>query len=82
MSRAYRATPTVPTGNSIVILPDIRGIHPYYEALACRFAELGFHSVAIDFYSRTAGPSARDDDFDEQPHFAQLTVDFTTRHAR
>ncbi|MDQ3448604.1 MAG: dienelactone hydrolase family protein, partial [Chloroflexota bacterium] len=33
----------------ILILPDIRGLHPYYEELALRFAEAGLDAVAIDY---------------------------------
>src|SRR5215203_2992300 len=52
----------------VVILPDIRGLHPYYEALAEAFADAGVHAVAIDFYGRTAGAEHRRDDFEWQPH--------------
>ena len=38
---AFRARATEPTGAAIVILPDVRGLHPYYEELALRFAERG-----------------------------------------
>ena len=30
-----------PIGAGIVVLPDVRGLHPYYEELALRFAEAG-----------------------------------------
>ena len=33
----------------IVILPDVRGLHPYYEELALRFAENGVDVWGIDF---------------------------------
>lgn len=57
----------------IVILPDIRGLHRYYEALADTVAGAGVHAVAIDHYSRTAGTAYRDDDFDHVPHRQQVT---------
>ena len=38
---AFRARAAEPTGAGIVILPDVRGLHPYYEELALRFAEAG-----------------------------------------
>jgi len=44
---AYRARPTSPSGAGIVILPDVRGLHPFYEELALRFAERGHAAVAI-----------------------------------
>jgi carboxymethylenebutenolidase len=57
----------------VVLLPDVRGLHPYYEALAEAFAEAGVHALAIDFYGRTAGPHHRDGEFDYKPHRAQAT---------
>jgi carboxymethylenebutenolidase len=59
-----------------VILPDIRGLHPYYVALAERFAEAGLPAVAIDYFGRSAGVAGmgtREDDFDWQTHIAQTT---------
>lgn len=52
----------------VVILPDVRGLHPYYERLAERFADAGIHAVAIDLYGRTAGAEHRGEDFDRDPH--------------
>lgn len=62
-------------GPGIVIVPDVRGLHPYYEELALRFAEAGAHAVAIDPYSRTAGTSKRAAGFEYEPHVAQLRVE-------
>ncbi|MDQ6682199.1 MAG: dienelactone hydrolase family protein, partial [Chloroflexota bacterium] len=59
----------------IVVIPDIRGLHPYYEELALRFAEAGVNAVAIDLYARTAGTGSRDEDFDAQSHAAQARPD-------
>lgn len=70
--RAYRAVPTAPNGRSVAILPDVRGLHPFYEALTRRFAEAGFHAVAIDYYGRTAGIGDRDGEFDAFAHMALL----------
>ena len=39
----------------IVILPDVRGLHPFYRDLAMRSAEAGMHAVAIAYFGRTAG---------------------------
>jgi carboxymethylenebutenolidase len=61
---AYRATPATSRGASIVLLPDVRGLHPYYVDLAIRFAEAGYDTVAIDYFDRHAGPGDRGDDFD------------------
>jgi carboxymethylenebutenolidase len=70
---AYEAFPATPNGRNVVILPDVRGLHPYYEALADRFAEAGFHAVAFDYFGRTQGASRRDDGFDWQAEIATLT---------
>jgi carboxymethylenebutenolidase len=69
---AYRATPTAPGAGNVIILPDVRGLHPFYEALAQRFAEAGFHAMVIDFYGRTAGTLPRDDSFDPMRHLPLL----------
>jgi carboxymethylenebutenolidase len=69
---AYRARPATPSGRNMVILPDIRGLHPFYLALAQRFAEAGFDAVAIDYFGRTAGTGTRDDSFDWQQHIPQV----------
>lgn len=81
--RAFHAWPAETTGKAIVILPDVRGLHHYYEELAIRFAEIGVEAVAIDYFGRTAGTGARGDDFDYGPHVAQttwagLSADITT----
>ncbi|MEV0402399.1 dienelactone hydrolase family protein [Actinoallomurus sp. NPDC050550] len=70
--RAYRAVPAVPNGRHVLLLPDFRGLHPFYEALAHRFAEAGFHTLAVDHYGRSAGTGARGGDFDGMAHLALL----------
>jgi carboxymethylenebutenolidase len=70
------AAPAADARVGVVILPDIRGLHPYYVALAERFAEAGLPAVAFDYFGRTAGlPDAgvRDADFDWQTHIPQTT---------
>lgn len=59
----------------IVILPDLRGLHPYYERLAEYVAETGANASAIDLFGRTAGPHHRTEDFDPQSHMAAATDD-------
>jgi carboxymethylenebutenolidase len=75
-SAAY-AAPAEPPGAGVVILPDVRGLHPYYVALAERFAEAGVAAVAIDYFGRTAGPAGetgtRGEDFDWQAHVSKTT---------
>ena len=72
-SAAY-AAPAAPPGVGVVVLPDIRGLHPYYVALAERFAEAGLPAVALDWFGRTAGAAGvREADFDWQTHIPQTT---------
>ena len=70
---AYRARPTTRTGAGVVILPDVRGLHPFYEELALRFAERGVDALAIDWFGRTAGVAGRAADFDYLPHVSATT---------
>ncbi|HEX2807201.1 MAG TPA: dienelactone hydrolase family protein [Kineosporiaceae bacterium] len=72
---AYEAIPVGEPRARVVILPDIRGLHPYYRALAERFAEAGLHALAIDYFGRTAGAAMRGEDFDWQPHVVQVQPD-------
>jgi carboxymethylenebutenolidase len=75
LSAAY-AAPAAPATAGVVLLPDVRGLHPYYVALAERFAEAGVPAVAIDYFGRTAGiaeTGTREEDFDWQSHIAQTT---------
>ena len=69
---AYAAQAAQPTGAGIAIVPDVRGLHPYYEELTLRFAEAGVHAVAVDLYARTAGAEKRAADFEYEPHVLQL----------
>ncbi len=72
---AFRARASAPTGAGIVVLPDVRGLHPYYEELALRFAEAGVDAVAIDYFGRTAGPGLRGDGFPFREHVEQTTYE-------
>ena len=65
---AYLARAAAPGGPGIVIIPDVRGLHPFYEELARRLAEAGVHAIALDLYARTAGPGLRGADFEYMPH--------------
>jgi carboxymethylenebutenolidase len=70
---AYLALPSTPATAQLLILPDIRGLHQFYKDLALRFAEVGVATVAMDYFGRTAGISARDESFEFWPHVQQLT---------
>ncbi|MGY1722674.1 dienelactone hydrolase family protein [Blastococcus sp. SYSU DS0533] len=75
----FSAATALPGGRAragVVVLPDIRGLHPYYVALAERFAEAGLAAVAIDWFGRTAGVCAegvRPEGFDWQAHIPRTT---------
>ena len=62
-----------PGGPGIVIITDVRGLHPFYLELARQFAGAGVHALALDLYSRTAGPGRRDDAFVWMPHVTATT---------
>ena len=62
----------------MVILPDIRGLHPFYQELAERFAEAGIHATALDYFGRTAGVGSGEDrgaHFDWMPHVTATRPD-------
>ena len=70
---AFRARPVNASGTGVVILPDVRGLHPYYEELALRFAERGIDALAIDWFGRTAGVATRGANFAYMPHVERTT---------
>jgi carboxymethylenebutenolidase len=70
---AYRAIPATPNGMKIVVLPDVRGLHPFYVGLTQRLAEAGYEAVAIDYFGRTAGVAQRDESFAYMEHMPQVT---------
>ena len=71
---AYLAFPEHPSNAQILIYPDARGLHKFYKELALRFAEVGITALAIDYFGRTAGLSARDESFDFWPHMQEMTT--------
>jgi carboxymethylenebutenolidase len=77
--RAFEALTTHDDAPGVVILPDVRGLHPFYTDLATRFAEAGVHAVAIDYFGRTAGTAERPDDFDHRSHVERTTPDGVAR---
>ena len=54
--------------HGVVIAPDVRGLHSFYEELAERFASAGVHAIAFDYFGRTAGTGPRADDFPYRDH--------------
>ena len=79
---AYDAVPVSRRGASLVLLPDIRGLHPYYTDLAIAFAQAGIDTVAIDPYARTAGLGDRGEDFAFRSHADALQRSSVTADAR
>src|SRR3954451_6875808 len=78
-SAAY-AAPAGAAGAGIVVLPDIRALHPYYVALTESFAQAGLPAVALDWFGRTAGlagadsgTGTREQDFDWKTHIPKTT---------
>ena len=61
------------SGAGMVILPDVRGLHPFFEELALRYAERGVTAVAVDYFGRTAGTGERGDHFEYMPHVEAAT---------
>ncbi len=72
---AYLAKPASPADAKIVIYPDVRGLHQFYRELALRFAGIGITALAIDYFGRTAGITARDESFEFMPHVEQVRLD-------
>jgi carboxymethylenebutenolidase len=73
--RAFLAQPEQGTGAGIVILPDVRGLHPFFEELAMRFAERGIDALAIDYFGRTAQSDDRGEGFEHRPHVERARWD-------
>ena len=70
---AFLAAPQKSSGVGVVILPDIRGLHPFYEQLAVHIAEQGHAAVAIDYFGRTAGTAPRDENFSHMEHIVRVS---------
>lgn len=51
-----------------IVLPDLRGLHPFYRDLADRLAAAGIHAAAVDYFGRTAPEGPRGDHFDYRVH--------------
>lgn len=71
--RAHLSLAPSSSGTAVVVLPDVRGLFGYYEQLTTRFAAAGHHAIAFDYFGRTAGLSARPNDFEFLPHIRKTT---------
>jgi carboxymethylenebutenolidase len=69
-------------GAQVLIYPDVRGLHPFYKELALRFADAGYTALAMDYFGRTAGLTAREDSFEYMPHVGQMTWPTFTNDVR
>jgi carboxymethylenebutenolidase len=65
---AWHASAAEPAGAAVVILPDVRGLFPFYQRLVEHFGSVGVEAVAIDYFGRTDGTGERDAEFDFLPH--------------
>lgn len=72
---AFAARAERPSGAGIVICPDVRGLHPFYEELTLRFAEAGVDAVALDYFARTADERDRGEAFEYHTHVDQVQKD-------
>jgi carboxymethylenebutenolidase len=70
---AYAARAATPSGAGMIVIPDVRGLHPYYKALADRFAEAGVDAVAFDLFARTATTDDRSESFPFLDHVPLTT---------
>lgn len=70
---AFHARAAAPTGAGVVVLPDVRGLYPYYEEFALRLAEYGIDALVIDYFGRTAGVARRGAEFEYMPHVGATT---------
>jgi carboxymethylenebutenolidase len=68
---AFAAGPDRPPRCGVVVLPDVRGLHHFYEEVALRLGEQGVAAVAIDYFGRTAGVAKRGEDFPYTDHVPQ-----------
>src|SRR5688572_30103723 len=68
---AYLAAAANPTGQKIVMLPDINGLRTSAKELAHQLARSGADVLVIDYYSRTAGVEPREE-IDRQKHTSLL----------
>jgi len=59
--RGYLAAPTAERpAPAVLLIPDVRGIYPHFEAVARRFAKDGFVTLVLDLYSREGAPDLPD----------------------
>jgi carboxymethylenebutenolidase len=72
---AFSARAAIADAPGIMILPDVRGLHPTTRTSRCGSPQAGAHATAMDYFGRTWGLDERDDDFDHMAHVSRLTPD-------
>src|ERR1700687_1260208 len=73
--RAYAARAATPSGAGVVVIPDPRGVHPFYKDLVRRFAQAGVDAVVVDYIDRSAGMTERPYGFDLRAAIGKTTPD-------
>lgn len=73
--RAYAVRALKPTGAGVVVIPDPRGVHPFYKDLARQFAGTGIDAIVIDYLGRIFPTGARPENFDFRAAIQQTTPD-------
>jgi carboxymethylenebutenolidase len=73
--RAYAARAATPSGAGVVVIPDPRGVHPFYKDLVRRFAQAGVDAVVVDYIDRSAGMSERPENFDLRAAIGKTSSD-------
>jgi carboxymethylenebutenolidase len=58
---AYHAMAADAGGTGVVVLPSANGLVPFFQELCCRLAAVGYHTLGMDYYGRTAGTTPRFD---------------------
>ena len=56
---AFEAVPESPAPSRMLLLPDIGGLSDFYRRLVGHLAGVGYRTLAIDWFGRTAGPARR-----------------------
>jgi carboxymethylenebutenolidase len=73
--RAYAVRALKPTGAGVVVIPDPRGVHPFYKDLARQFAGTGIDAIVIDYLGRIFPTGERPENFDFRAAIQQTTPD-------
>lgn len=71
--KAFAVRAAKPSGAGVVIIPDPRGLAPFYQELTRRFAQTGIDTVAIDYLTRYGTPSPRPENWDFMAAIRQAT---------